>query len=574
MADVDSSVPLGYINILGKTHNISSGNIKGFDVDYTINNYNYLPVFSDDLETYTFNGWPGEFSSNSIPNHSSLTDNTPLSEVTFPVSGFNVNNFHDDFYYRIHLSLYSINLGYVLSEQIHYVNIWNSFLTTKTLTTIDTVGLENVTYNLAEILPYNLKPLEELSGYVQVLTEGVASLNGYISFTTDANSPILDISGNRAVFWPYPPLRDYKETRQYLTNIISAKSAEDRHSIRDTYRSILSYDYIFLNYRDFSEAKIYADRAINLPLAVPLWSDVVKVTNLTIGQTVISFDTTPFEYILDGIVCFWKSAAINELQEVIAITDTEITLKSGLTQDFAECYVVPVRVGIATTGITFKKEENHKKYGSLEVIVDDNYYLSVWNKNTFLSLPIIENPAIISGGIDTKIYRELEIFDSISNGFSKFDTESYNRQTRLYRARFRTIQDLYTFRREMDYFRGKFLEIYLPTFEPDLEVVEDIGLNSTFIKVNFVNLAQATVYHVQLVTKANIVYNIEVNSYTNLSPTVDRIELEANFPATIPVNEIKRLSFIHKVRLDTDSITYERKGGDYLVDLPVKQLNG
>ena len=510
-----------------------------------------------------------------------------LSTVT---PGHIAKSYLYDFYFRIHLNVYSIQLGNVLSEQTQYFTIWNAYLDNRTLSSVTVTNLAdlNLTFNSTSYDPYTgntaytsisvphtFTPLEYVRGTINIPASGLYTINGSYSFEFSSDSPDLIITGQRIVLWPYNSLVAFKETRTYLTDIIESRTNEQRYSLREVPRLSLEYDYIFLSIEEFSNAKQLAKAIAHLPVAVPHWTEVSKLLNLTSGQTVVYLNTTYLELSINQPVVFWKNWNTWEIQEILLVYADRIVLKQGLADTYSYCWFAPVKIGYTNNGIALNSNAGSEDTGALAITSVDNYYNNTWYGNTFQTFPLWEKKAVVTNGVDNKYRRVQESIDTPTGLISAFDLETYNRTTSKVNILCTSQKELFELRRNLDYLNGKYRTFFLPTFKDDLTAVTTIVIGTASLKVNYINVSTYPIKYIYIQGKDTTGIKAEAFEVISITNNFDGTEtLAFAVAATKNIPNIFCVSFILKVRLDTDTIEYNHLGKHHTTcNIVVKEVN-
>src|SRR5690606_25067648 len=83
---------------------------------------------------------PYESGAQSMPGAAPLVSDWPVSAAPRVLSGALQKCFVDDYYYRIHMLPTAIDVGNLVTEQVHTILMWNAFLSPVQLLDISTVG--------------------------------------------------------------------------------------------------------------------------------------------------------------------------------------------------------------------------------------------------------------------------------------------------------------------------------------------------------------------------------------------------------------------------------------------------
>lgn len=548
----------GYLNFSGSELAVITQTLKGADAhSVTIQGTVELNYLSDDLHTFEVDYYP--YHENYIP--------VPLINSALTVFGeVNVENFSllgggfdssylYDFYFRIHIEPLNIDLGVIVSAQTYTVNIWNAWFNNVSLSSVSPVDLPDTNFNFPYATPYTFKPLENVEVSINIAEFGVPTIDGRFDLTFDDIYGLysLGVQGQRAVLWPYCPLVDFTEVRSWLTDVIPSKVSEQRFVTRQYPRLNLNYKYSFRNTADFSSARAYAAKINQYALAMPYWYDGTRVYNLTSGTDVIYLDTTYLELEVDMLITLFVSYKQTEMKRIATVLSDRITLSSVLENSYTECILIPTYIGWSE-GINFNEDENYTKtcniaFASDKAYSDSTYYTP---EATYKSLPILTDPSVVTGGLSGTYSREQEVFDSIVGGFTKVDIDFYNRLKFAVRMNTVTKAEAFVLRRKLDYFKGKYVAFWLPSYNDDLIPTTDItvGVQTFKVETNAWDRAVPTYIRVHGSSTAEF----EIDTVTdNLDGTMTIAIVEV--PAA-SITNITRIETMTKVRFNTDNFEY------------------
>lgn len=514
---------------------------------------------TDELNTFDVDYYPYHVTDLKLDYVSTaLTSNVPVDSVTFSIlAGTHITlSYLNDFYFRIHIDPSSVDLGVVVSAQSYTINIWNAWFNSTTLNSATAVTLPDTELNFPYAIPYTFGALENVEFTVNIAEFGEPTIDGSYDFSFNDAYGIysLTLQGQRAVIWPFPPLVEYNESRQWLTDIISAKSAEERYSIREIPRINLNYKFTFRDQTTYTKARALADKVTNYSMAMPYWKDARKVFNISATDAEIFVDTSFYEYSVDMIIMLFVSPDNYELLRISAVAANKLTLAQSVVGSYSSCWLVPVYTGWNENGIEFQLGENNSincnvNFQGLKCYFDPTY----WTPEVFYnSIPVFINPSVVTGGIVRNYKRDQETFDSITGSFYKFDMENYNRLGSTIRINAETREDMFLLKRQMDYLKGKYTTFWLPSYQSDITPITFIapGGNSLQIVTDFWAAHPPEFVRVH----GSITQEFEVSGVSDNLDGTSYIEfVETSTPG---ITNITKIEVMTKVRLNSDNIEF------------------
>lgn len=518
---------------------------------------------SDQLDTFDTSQyyWPGEATdAGKLSVASGLSFVTTGSSLIQALAPPNLAlSYFNDFYNRIHFSIKELSLGNVLSQQIYTLYVWNAWTVSRDLSTVNTINLDDVFLNLGISIPYTFTPLQEISGNVTVVTDGTPSIDGYYEFIFNSETHRLNITGQRIVVWFFVPETEFEEAREWNTDIIDTRKTEERFVNREIPRAVITYNYNLLNEKNYSLVQTVGRKTIELPVGIPLWTEAVGIGTVTPGTTVINLDTTYLEFEGSentGMVILFESFDKYEIIETTVVTNSSIALKLPTELTLNNCWIAPVKLGFINNGISITRDSGKFK-ASLNITIVNPYYEAIWpDSDEYLGLKVLPVNTITSGGLNEKITRALNVFDSISGGIANYTEEDYNRAHQQIRLKAQNAEERYKVKRQFDYLQGKFQEFWLPSFNTDLIPAGVITPGGSSLKVEYAAWSSFSLNHIRVI--GNVTEYFEV---TNVADNLDGTETLTLSPASAGgITNIKSIQTVTKVRLDSDRIEYSHRG--------------
>lgn len=555
MADIDISIQSGTIGFVGSVTNFINAELNGFATAISsIYDNNNTNITQDIITNPLIEFWHG-YTVTAYPSYplilGTFTNNQPYSWPTWSIYGWYAPNYMDDFYYRVHLGVNQLQLGNVLSEQTYTTSLWNAWPNNYTLNSVTEYSLDGVTLAYPNAVPDVYAPLEQVFFTVSIAPTGTATIDGRLEFTFTSQTATLYLTGQRIILWPFAPQRDFTETKEWLTDVIQTRGKETRSIVRNLPRRVLNYKYIFREQAEFSAAKSIAKAGAHLAMATPLWSDITKLSNIAIGTSVFTFDTTKQELAIDKPIVLWVSYDNYEILEILSITSSSITTKLPCLKSYTTCWLMPVYSGYVQ-GVDLDKGVN-KLNGNVSFKIFDNYNSPSWSPEMFKSLPVFTTGNVVSAGLAEKIVRNVEEFDPNIGGFITFNVENYTRHQMMLAIQVTNHNELHDLRRFLEYLKGKYTAFWLPSNMTDLKTINAIVSGTSAIVVT-------TDYWGKYGYEAIRVYgssveNFYVTSVTDNNDGTCTLAFDTNAATTI--TGIYRIEALYKVRLNSDSIEIE-----------------
>lgn len=228
----------------------------------------------------------------------------------------------------------SESLGFVLTATQFAIEVWNTFRDKdQTLDTITITGTGGLT--LAD--PYG-EPLlyaaqDSFVYQATVPSSGAAQIQQAIIFAFLSGLSVeLDITGSRITLFSIAPEwgEGMEETFEFLTDVLTAYSDnEQRRALRQLPRRAMRYRALTLNARDAAGMESLVWGWQNQPYGVPWWPDAQPLlSDISNGTFVIPVNTTDRQFAAGGLVAIWKDEYTFEALAIDSLTSSTITCSS------------------------------------------------------------------------------------------------------------------------------------------------------------------------------------------------------------------------------------------------------
>lgn len=361
-----------------------------------------------------------------------------------------------------------------------------------------------------------------------------------------------------AELWPYRPTIGTAESLEWFTEILRSRTGEQRLCLREVPRQFFDYSSI-LEDHEFSRAKAFARRNANLPIKVPVWVEVTELDySLAAVDTTIDLDTTTADYRVDGDLIVWSDNSRAIAATILAITPTQITLTEPLGTSFSAPVVAPVRLGLAMDGFSYTRESTFTNVGASFLIIDNENLTWVTDYPQYLSLDVITEETVVVSDINETIIRISEYVDSGFGLMVPEDKSDYNDFGQTLGFVEYGAAALWRRRKWFYGLRGKQQAFWLPSFNEDLRLAENITSGSTLIKVDTIGpLTSYVGQHIMIELNSGVRYFREIVSAAQLFNDIDQIVVNSAISANITQTDIRNFSFLSKVRLNSDTVQFE-----------------
>jgi len=497
-----------------------------------------------------------------------LLDLRPVEINSEVVDGRLCPMFVDDFYFRVHVTPNVIALGNLVSAQIRTFEVWNAFFTSNNNISLTPVGdTTGIILTEPAIPPTLYAALESREYELAVGLTGPPAIDIIYTWVFDTESVTLELTGNRVIIFSFSP--DWSdpvvERYEWLTQVIEADDGtERRNRLRTNPRRKMEYR-ILLGSDDKRWLELYLwDWKARL-FSVPIWTDCVFTTALTpIGDLVIDVAfTEDTSFKVGGIAIFVIDQQTVEAVEILSIQPTSLTLIRPTLQEWPSgTRIYPALVGRMTEDQILIQPTADIDFASISFEFVDNEAITavdsptayesdfilerIPNRAEDLQLTYQSKYGLVDFGIAPAFVDDRSGFPDV---VTKFDFAEEGRA------------DIWFWKEWLHARAGRHTQFWMASQSQDFIALEQIDDTDNAITVqdyeyrNFYNLAPGK-RDIAIFTTTGLVFYRRLTSAAEGAPGEEIIGISASLGTTIPLNEIKQISFLHPSRLDADGIEF------------------
>lgn len=373
----------------------------------------------------------------------------------------------------------------------------------------------------------------------------------------------------------FKPLIGFTEKVEWLTDIISAYSAEQRIAVRTAPRTQYNVRN-YLNEKDFRELRTISLSWTNENWLMPLWLDYTEILSINSSDTEILFDTTTAEYHADEYATIIYENGDVEYLLIDSVLADRLTFSSNIAITATNVKICPAKKVRMIDGITFNRGALNKNFSTCTFeTVEQNDIASSGSYTQYKSLDVLLDCQPILSGINEKILKSEDVFDN-GSGIIEYDSkQSYLVRTMTCNFITHTKQNRMNLKKFLHRMKGRRGSFWLPTFNNDIVLNANISSSQTYMLVDAFGYGYfydgiVSDFIIQMKNGTNYFNRILSSSRDQIE---ERFELETSFGSIINVADVRRIMFIHKVRFDSDSFEL-----NYIVhqimqtSVPVKEI--
>lgn len=356
--------------------------------------------------------------------------------------------------------------------------------------------------------------------------------------------------------WPFMPRDTLLERLEWSTNVLPAKSAEQRIALRTQPRRAFLFGHYFTDENSNYARTLVRNAQGEDGFWVPDWTQREQVSDITAGSGVsISVDLSSVKYGDSALI--WETVYKNE---VITVTQgsPENTLIGDVSQNYTAPYIMPVWQGNAPEGLQVQRLPKNINNAAISFVLTDDYDISASSYSQYRSIDVMTDSPVISSGT----FQEVEVFDVSQFGNAAGDAH-YLRQRDLinftYQMRWHVLtqSDLYTLRQWLHSRYGRQKAFWLSTKAKDLEVS---SISGTTVTVFNDILARPSGYDIELVEDGASYYR-QVTGAVAGTPVGGRPTVDLTVDTTLGITEAERCSYLLCSRFDSDRIELNHQAG-------------
>jgi hypothetical protein len=406
------------------------------------------------------------------------------------------------------------------------------------------------------------------------------------------SAPTLEITGQRITLFSHCPQRGYTEGLLWKTNIIESwDGSEQRIRSRKLPRQKFDLEYLINDPKERGVAQNSLFGGLGKAFGVPLFHFARSLnSDMAIGETVIQVTTTDADFRdstaeVRELVVLWRAYDDFEVVQIAVggLAAGSVTLERPVAQahDAETTSLIPIQVSVLNDNSgwqTYQTGEVQRfRCEWLAESITDLADLS--GLVTHDGTVVFDDPNFIDGNtIEEGLKGKFQIFDSETGRFVSLDRRLSPQLNFVKGFETHTEAESFLLRKRLYGLLGRQKSFYVPSWRKDFELVTAIGAADTNIDVVPVDYSRFN--PTGLAPFGDIM--IELNDGTRffrkiISATVgiglparEELEIDSSLGQIIDISEIKRISYLYKVRLDSDTVEiHHLDRGVYSVRIPL-----
>jgi hypothetical protein len=491
-----------------------------------------------------------------------LTNTQPVNEAPQVLTGSLAPSFFGDYYNRIHYSALSFALGNISPGTQRTLTLWNAFLTGKAITAVTPGGSGGIDATGPGVLPYTIAPLAEAAYTFTVRDDGPAVIATAFTFSIGGVAGIVALTGSLVTPWLYRPAGGVLERLEWLTDVLpSFNGGEQRRQLREAPRRVFEFDVV-LQGRDrrLAENGIYEWGGRGW--ALPVWMDAQPLpAPVAAGATTIAVDTTTRDFRAGCSVVLMRGPRDYEILQVDTVAPGSIVALAPTARAWpaGEVLIAPLRTAMMPDEVALSRFDGDTSYGRMRFEVMDPSDWPAAAESTYRGLPVLAQPPNWTEDVQQGYERLLQRIDSLTGPVVIDDQADGPILLQSHRWLLDGRVAIAAFRSWLYARRGRLSAFWLPTWAQDFRLVASVGASALTIDVEHCDYTESIGQainrrDVRIELHSGATFYRRIGGSTVVSADVERLTIDAALGVLVQPAEVRAISYIAPVRMDTDAV--------------------
>lgn len=370
-----------------------------------------------------------------------------------------------------------------------------------------------------------------------------------------------------AVIWPFVPRMEVIEVLEWATDVLRAKTAEQRIAMRTTPRRTFVLNHLLTDYQYSNATALIREAQAGDGFLVPDWSQAIDIAAVSAGSNVlISSDLSDIDM---GDYVLLRESDTKFEQVSITNDSSGATLATVLT-NYSQAQIIPLWPCEAPEGLNSSRSAGRINQATISMVVSESSYLSLTPNTTYRSLDVLDECPVVAGSEFTEVTvwenTAFENITSVAHYIRQRSTPdvTYNMRWSLY-----SQSEKYALRQWLYYRKGRQRAFWMSSRSKDFELAATIGSSSTTVKVfsfpGLTGVGRTTAFDIEIKTPAASYYRqvtaLAIGTPVSGRPTLD-MTINTSTGTAISVNNYTRISFLRCSRFNADRIELLHKAGE------------
>lgn len=376
--------------------------------------------------------------------------------------------------------------------------------------------------------------------------------------------------------WPFPAAQEITEVLEWRTDVLQARSAEQRIALRAHPREIVTFQHR-LDALGLARAAELVRAGFAGDWQVPLWQMAVQPTgDLAQGAVEIIVDTSLSDFRAGAALGIAVDGSEASLAEIVSVAADRLVLAEPLAAQLpaatvaaARIAIAPIRQGVLTSALEISRRRQDDGVITASFLLRDAPELTAPVLPTYLGRPVQTDPSLIRGPLTASLRRAVEYVD---NGFGPVVVEPLRDLFERGEAITLKAQGMvarHALRRWLWSLRGRQASFWLPSWGRELQLRAAMTSGSTLMRV--APIAELAAY----VGRAILVEMPSALRFRTITAAITegadhRLTLSSSLGESVGL--ATRVHFLTLVRSDADRIEIRHGAVASEVILPVVEV--
>lgn len=488
------------------------------------------------------------------------TSNLPIAEIENEYDGTKVDSFLDDYYYRIHVTPSSFNLGAMISQIEETFIVWNAYFVSKTCLQIDTVNADEIVLE-GLTAPFTLKATGWTEYTITVLLNGSPQFETLLIFDFPDEDPVVTITGNRITLFAYKPETPMSENLEWLTNIIKNKTGgEQRIGVRKIPRQAFRFSTRFENDQALAKLEAALFKWQKRAWGLPIWTEWVEHTaTIAAGATSITVNTTNADFRAGGLAVIWKSETEHEVIKIDTVAAGSLSLSVPVINTFTGTkLIMPVRISQMNNIVSRKDTPDRDARIDFNFAVRDNLLITGYAPTlSYKTLPVLTQATYVDGTQDKNSDADIIVTDFETGAFEIYSDNLFNKNSQGHLFKNFSKAAAWNLRKFLHYLNGQQGVVWIPSFKEDMVLTDTIGSADTSFNIQNIGLSEgmglnALRTHLAFIYPDGSMLLREITGITE-SGAEEIISIDSALGVEVAPGDVM-VSFLDKYRLASDQV--------------------
>lgn len=481
-----------------------------------------------------------------------------------------------DWWERVHIFPKVLELGNVVSSLVFNIDLYSSFRRDNiSLDAIDNqISAQGVSLGGAPTLPKQHQPLTSIPLTLTVAQVGPPNIDGDVVFEYSIRDITLSVTGTRVILFAYPPQRNVQETLSWKTDVLkSADGTEMRPSLRRFPRQVVEYEIVPRRPRDMTYIRSLFMEWQPRVFGIPLWWWARPMTaDATTGEfAVVASNLTNMDIRVGGL-CMVAKTDPNDKNEIVANVleidhlgspENTITFTSALSDDFEVlngAFIAPVIPCVVDQSVDLSRARDGFSEWKMRFTSTDNETVLADTSpfTIYQGKVLMDMHNIMEGSYKQTIRHKNTRVDFGIGLIQAYSTQLVGVSTHPLRVQHDTNLSEWEFRRLLYDLRGQQKSFFLPTNQPDVELLSDALSAATTINIKNIGFTdfiqnRAPIQDIQITMNDGTVLRHRITGSAVVSPG-ENLTIDPALSQNVDVADVKEICFILQQRFATDDI--------------------